>query len=47
MIEELSQKKELGILKIVDFDYGNNESKLSHFEVSIDSVFKMKLSDFL
>lgn len=47
MIDELSQKNEFGVIRIVDFDLGTNESKLSHFEISVDSVFKMKLSDFL
>ena len=47
MIEELTNKKELAVIKIIDFDTGVNESKLSHFELSIDSVFKMKLTDFL
>ena len=47
MIDELSLKKEIGILKVIDFDLGANESKLTHFEISIDSVFKMKLADFL
>lgn len=47
MIEELSVKKDFGAIKILDFDLGTNESKLTHFEVSVDSVFKIKLADFL
>lgn len=47
MIEELSVKKDFGAIKILDFDFGTNESKLTHFEVSVDSVFKIKLADFL
>lgn len=47
MADELGPKRDLAVIRILDFDLGSNESKLSHFEVSIDSVFKMKLSDFL
>lgn len=47
MIDELGQKTDFGILQILDFDLGNQESKLTHFEISVDSIFKIKLADTL